>query len=785
MSARNSLAIRRINKDIREITRNPVEGIGIASIEDNPMKYVINMRLMNGPYEGYCVQLLLTFSDNYPTKPPKILIYPGQAIDGNYHHHIFQDISMDENGFYFKKFCFDLLDNDFMSTTEEKTGWNPSYSISSLLLQVQNFISDPDMSHIPSQYKINELMNSMNNYSRKFIVQTEQGIVEKVHTWKNPYPEMYFKKENKDENEIKNDIKEEKKKEENEQKMQIIKENLSCFMLKVNYIDDPDILLGYPIIQKKSQFGKNRIEFYPLPEILTYAGFQAQTNMQGFMVDYYFNLHLKSANNEFYNNWIPIYISKEHYEKNKTTILNTFSIIANQNYNMINYPINGLNNNLNQFKPEHIFKVLPRILNSMIIGIFNGKNTLSSSFIRCYFQYILLFKKLCQEFEGEYLEYLNSVFDEIRNNNYEINKKIIPDIGNVFILLLFCNLDTHTESMKKIYYSIYEESLIRQMYWMFHSEETKDNMKKLLLKSTLKELCLRKFEESPTFNMIKLEKFNQDLHTKGIFDDVVNMISKDKVFLDHIFIGKEKARQQVVTRMTKSFKKLFNECSKEVKKQLGEIINKNLDFPSYFNSNELDDSGLYDNYKVDEFLKNNNIQNKDEIVKNAFESQRGNKLLIITFFAQKKIEEEGFMEELEKNYGVYLDVDNFIKDMKQKLKEINNYKDLFEYIGSEFGRDKDDFELIIESYGKAKKKGYIRNINQIPNSLNSSNINSSIYNSGSFLNNSFYSRRNLNRDYRNSRSRDSSFSDISSNNSRNRRRSRSRSRNRYQHNRRY
>ena len=785
MSARNSLAIRRINKDIREITRNPVEGIGIASIEDNPMKYVINMRLMNGPYEGYCVQLLLTFSDNYPTKPPKILIYPGQAIDGNYHHHIFQDISMDENGFYFKKFCFDLLDNDFMSTTEEKTGWNPSYSISSLLLQVQNFISDPDMSYIPSKYKINELMNSMNNYSRKFIVQTEQGIVEKVHTWKNPYPEMYFKKENKDENEIKNDIKEEKKKEENEQKMQIIKENLSCFMLKVNYIDDPDILLGYPIIQKKSQFGKNRIEFYPLPEILTYAGFQAQTNMQGFMVDYYFNLHLKSANNEFYNNWIPIYISKEHYEKNKTTILNTFSIIANQNYNMINYPINGLNNNLNQFKPEHIFKVLPRILNSMIIGIFNGKNTLSSSFIRCYFQYILLFKKLCQEFEGEYLEYLNSIFDEIRNNNYEINKKIIPDIGNVFILLLFCNLDTHTESMKKIYYSIYEESLIRQMYWMFHSEETKDNMKKLLLKSTLKELCLRKFEESPTFKMINLEKFNQDLHTKGIFEDIVNMISKDKVFLDHIFIGNEKARQQVVTRMAKSFKKLFNECSKEVKKQLGEIINKNLDFPSYFNSNELDDSGLYDNYNVDEFLKNNNIQNKDEIVKSAFEGQRGNKLLIITFFAQKKIEEEGFMEELEKNYGVYLDVDNFIKDMKQKLKEIKNYKDLYEYIGSEFGRDKDDFELIIESYGKAKKKGYIKTINQIPNSINSSNINSSIYNSGSFLNNSFYSRRNLNRDYRNSRSRDSSFSDISSNNSRNRRRSRSRSRNRYQHNRRY
>ena len=143
ISSRKALAIKRINKDIREITKNPVEGIGIASIDDDPMRYVINMRLMTGPYEGYCVQLLLTFSDNYPTRPPKILMYPDQALDSHYHHHIFDDVR-DEFDHHFKKFCFDLLDNDFMSTSDEKSGWNPSYSISSLLLQVQNFIADPD-----------------------------------------------------------------------------------------------------------------------------------------------------------------------------------------------------------------------------------------------------------------------------------------------------------------------------------------------------------------------------------------------------------------------------------------------------------------------------------------------------------------------------------------------------------------------------------------------------------------------------------------------------------------
>ena len=174
------LAIRRINKDMKEITQNPIEGIGIVSIDDDLMRYVINMRLMTGPYEGYCVQLLLMFSDYYPAKPLKILIYPKQAINGQYHHHIFDDDSMtDENYGRFKKFCFDLLDNDFMNTSEEKTGWNPSYSISSLLRQVQNVIADLDMGgYIPDKYLIDQLMQSMDTYTRTFTITNEKGIKE-------------------------------------------------------------------------------------------------------------------------------------------------------------------------------------------------------------------------------------------------------------------------------------------------------------------------------------------------------------------------------------------------------------------------------------------------------------------------------------------------------------------------------------------------------------------------------------------------------------------------------
>ena len=166
--------------------------------------------------------------DNFPTKPPKILIYPNQHISGQYHHHIFDDYSIDENGKHFKKFCFDLLDNDFMSTSEENTGWNPSYTISCLLLQVQNFLSDHMPSyHLPNKTQIDQLMKSMDSYQRTFKIKDGKEEKTIVHTWKNPYPPIYSKKS--DKNEEKNDENDENKKKE-EQRIQIIKENLTCFM---------------------------------------------------------------------------------------------------------------------------------------------------------------------------------------------------------------------------------------------------------------------------------------------------------------------------------------------------------------------------------------------------------------------------------------------------------------------------------------------------------------------------------------------------------------------------
>ena len=714
------------------------------------------MRLMTGPYEGYCIQLLLTFSENYPTKPPKILIYPNQVIDGNYHHHIFLDKTKDENNKNFKKFCFDLLDNDFMRTTEEKTGWNPSYSISSLLMQVQNFIADPDMGgHIPSSTLIKQLMDSLNTYTRTFIITDENGKkIKKVHTWKDPYPPMFFTDKKKEEEE---EDDKEKEKDKNEIKMNIdtdddnrlqqIKENLTCFMLKVNYIDDPDILLGFPIISNRLLTGrKTRLELYPIPELLTYSGFEAQKSMQAHMVEQYFDLNgpnnqFKSANNEYYNSWLPIYINNDHYEKNKEQILKSIAEITSN-------PV---------FKEEQIFQVLPIILNSMIIGMCKGKTSLSSSFIKCYFHFILLFKKMCQEYSTEYSIYLNDIFIKIKDNKYSVNKQIIPDIGNFFMVLLFNKVEINTDSLKKIYNALFEDLVIRQMFWMFHTEETRNHVKGLILKDISNQSYLKEFETNKDFKMNNLVKFNQDIHDKNLYEDIIDLISKDKGYLDSLFIGKDSARKQVEISITKNFKNLFSRCSREGKDKLKEIISKNLYFPEYFGMTITKENDMYDNFQVHELLKELEGEKKQEFLDYAFESQKGNKLLLITFFAQKKVEEKGFLEELEKNYGVYLDVDNFIKEMNKKISEIKSYQALFEYIGTDFMKNKykDDLELIIDSYKKALEKNYMgnnrqqwknnNNINMINSSLASSMSNYSAYNSMSNFGNSGYNNNYGNR----------------------------------------
>ena len=294
--------------------------------------------------------------------------------------------------------------------------------------------------------------------------------------------------------------KKKKGKSEEDETMELIKENLTCSVLKRNYIDDPSVILGYPIVRSSSKFNPNKIELYPIPEMLSYEGFLSEIDNQQEKLDLYFETNFRSSGNEAYNCWMPVYINKTHYEKNKSHILNSFSIIKFGAEGKKEY----------DFKPDQIFEILPIVLNKMIIGMFNGKAQISSAFIKSYFQYVLLFKKLCDDFEDENLAFMNKQLALIHDNEYKIDKKIIPDIGNFLMILFFCNKDTHEEQMKKMWDCLFEEVIIRSMFWGFHSDENKEKMKKLVLKTRNNNTCMRRFENEPNFKMRYLDKFIAD-----------------------------------------------------------------------------------------------------------------------------------------------------------------------------------------------------------------------------------------------------------------------------------
>ncbi len=57
--------------------------------------------------------------------------------------------------------------------------------------------------HVPDYYLIEELLNSMNYYKNIFIITDEKGNkIQRVHTWEDPYPPMYFKPEEKDKDKV-------------------------------------------------------------------------------------------------------------------------------------------------------------------------------------------------------------------------------------------------------------------------------------------------------------------------------------------------------------------------------------------------------------------------------------------------------------------------------------------------------------------------------------------------------------------------------------------------------
>ena len=150
------------------------------------------------------------------------------------------------------------------------------------------------------------------------------------------------------------------------------------------------------------------------------------------------------------------------------------------------------------------------------------------------------------------------------------------------------------------------------------------------------------------------------------------------------------------------------ECSDNAKKKIDQLLNK-IDLLKYcsinlIESKNLKKEDLFETNQVDKLMKKIDKKKHLEITKELYLTSKSN-LLLITTLAQMKINEPGFLKELENNYGVYIKVEDFIQEINKKLKEITCYKDLFNFMKADIiDKDEDKYEKIIKSYEKKKKK---------------------------------------------------------------------------------
>ncbi len=494
-TTRKSISLKRIIKDIEELQKEPADGIGFAQLENNIYRYVVNVKLLYGSYEKLILQLEMTLSEDYPFSPPKIRLYPNQNFH-IFHHHVFQSTDNYED------LCIDIINNKFFDSDCEKSGWTPSYTLKTLLYQIQNFLAIHDKIEEPDENTIKSLFHLIRIYSRKF---TDEYGNKVIHSYDNPYPKIY-----QDKNNLiiykQIDMEKEEKKKLLSNKMQDLKNNVCCFITKINYIEDNSLILGYPVFIKKDF--KNRRDYIPIPEILSYEAFvnEIQNIPEFLKLDYYFDINFKTSMGEYYTHWFPIYLDDKHFEKNKQTILNSFCVLKYGPQGFKKY----------DFDCKLIFEIMPNFLNKMIIELFNKGSVFSQVSIRCYFNFIFLFRKLIFLYETEFKDYIFYKFHRIIENGDVINKENVPDIGNFLMLIFFSDFN-----IKKDYIAnVFEDFISRQFYWILHAPDTKYLHNKCILKilandkNLLKRFSYNEIED--LLNYSRLEVFEiLDNNTKN------------------------------------------------------------------------------------------------------------------------------------------------------------------------------------------------------------------------------------------------------------------------------
>jgi ubiquitin-conjugating enzyme E2 A len=111
---------RRLLRDFKKMKNDPPQGISAAPLNDNIMVWnAVIFGPDDTPWEGGTFKLTITFTEEYPNKPPKV-----KFITKMFHPNIYND----------GQICLDILQNQ----------WSPIYDVAAILTSIQSLLTDPN-----------------------------------------------------------------------------------------------------------------------------------------------------------------------------------------------------------------------------------------------------------------------------------------------------------------------------------------------------------------------------------------------------------------------------------------------------------------------------------------------------------------------------------------------------------------------------------------------------------------------------------------------------------------
>ena len=164
------LCLKRIQKEIIDMTQNPLPGIFVLPDEENMRKMsVLITGAPDSRYHGGMFSFLIGFTREYPMKPPMVICQTGAGSEKVLHPHIFTDGTL----------CLSLL------STGDELGWSPIMTLSYLTLTLQSFLSDDPYDQFCG-YDLKD-KESLKKYNTIIQHETIRGavieVMEKIYTY--------------------------------------------------------------------------------------------------------------------------------------------------------------------------------------------------------------------------------------------------------------------------------------------------------------------------------------------------------------------------------------------------------------------------------------------------------------------------------------------------------------------------------------------------------------------------------------------------------------------------